>query len=276
MKTFKQHTKEKKKEEGSGLAPAPIHFKHFEELVDAQPTGVIPTAIHFKNILKDKKLNEAKEGSDFKSWMKDRSDNAHLTSKKTVGAANDEIAKKLHSTNKFSDEHVSHITKYTGSPDDAHSHSQKMNTSLIKNKGVPTKAHKKSAEGLSDAIDKNRIQHKVTVYSGTSFDPRKHTDKKGHLKSHAFISATHDKQVAAGFAQKAAAKRDSYAHGHIMKIDLKPNDPATHVGHHSYWNGEHETVINRNTTLKHEKTTSHWSPGEERYYHIHHMSVAKD
>lgn len=277
MKTFKSYTKEKKKEEGSGLAPAPIHFKHFEELVDVQPTGVVPTAIHFKNILKDKKLNEAKEGSDFKSWMKDRSDNAHLSSKRSEDASHVDIGKKLNSTNNYSDEHLKHIRKYSGDPDnDGHAISSKLNKDLIKNNGTPSKTHKKTTEGLSNAIDKNRVQHKVTVYSGTSFDPTKHTDKKGRLRSPAFISTTHSKKVAAGFAQKAAAKRDSYAHGHIMKIDLKPGDPATHIGRHSHYDGEHETIIDRNTTLQHHKTTSHWSPGEERWYHIHHMSVAKD
>lgn len=275
MKTFKQHTKEKKKEEGSGLAPAPIHFKHFEELVDVQPTGVVPTAIHFKNILKDKKLNEAKEGSDFKSWMKDRSDNAHLSKKTTRDPHNNEVAKKLDSTNNFSDEHLTHVKNYTGGTNEV-SNSTKINKDLIKNKGEPSKKHKKTAEGLSNAIDKNRVQHEVHVYSGTSFDPRQHTDKKGRLKSHAFISATHDREVAAGFAQRAARERGGYGPAHIMKIHLKPGDPATHVSRQSQWKDEHETVVNRNTTLQHHKTTSHWSPGEERWYHIHHMSVAKD
>lgn len=280
MKTFKQHTKEKKKEEGSGLAPAPIHFKHFEELVDAQPTGVIPTAIHFKNILKDKKLNEAKEGSDFKSWMKDRSDNAHLSSKKGEDAANKDIANKLHSTNKFSDDHLEHIKKYTGTPDEKVPHSTKVNKDLIKNSGTPSKAHKKTVEGLSHAINNNRVQHEVHVYSGTTFDPTKHLDKKKHLKSPAFISATHDKKVAAGYAQQGGVggKSSAFDRGsrHIMKIHLKPGDPATHVSRHSHYSDEHETVIDRNTTLKHHKTTSHWSDGEERWYHVHHMSIAKD
>lgn len=277
MKTFKQHTKEKKKEEGSGLAPAPIHFKHFQELVDVQPTGVVPTAIHFKNILKDKKLNEAKSstGPDFKSWMKDRSDNASLSKKTTRDAHNKEISKTLDSTNNFSDEHLTHVKKYTSGTKEV-SNSTKINKDLIKNKGEPSKTHKKTAEGLSNAINNNRVQHSVHVYSGTSFDPRQHMDKKGRLKSHAFISATHDKEVAAGFAQRAARERGGYGPAHIIKVHLKPGDPATHVSKHSEWGDEHETVINKGTTLQHHKTTSHWSPGEERWYHIHHMSVAKD
>ena len=281
MRTFKTYTltKLKKKEEGAGLAPAPIHFKHIEELSSIEPKGVMPTAVHFKNILTDKKqkLNEAK-AQDFRAWMKDRSDNAHLSKKKfDRDVHNKEVADKLHSTNNFSAEHLKHITKYTGDPDnDGAAVSSQLNKSLIKNKGEPSKAHKKTTEGLSHAIENNKLNHEVHVYSGTSFDPREHIDKKGKLKSHAFISATHDKEIAAGYAQKAAQNRGSNSSGHIMKIHLKPGDPATHVGRHSYYNGEHETVINRNTTLKHEKTTSHWSPGEERYYHIHHMSVAKD
>lgn len=279
MKSFKDYTKEvKKEEEGSGLMPVPIHFKTVDEIEPIEADGIAPDTIHFKGVAKGlkQKLNEAKTGTgvDFRSWMKDRSDNAHLSKKTTRDPHNNEVAKKLDSTNNFSDEHLTHVKNYTGGTDEV-SNSTKINKDLIKNKGEPSKKHKKTAEGLSKAINDNRVQHEVHVYSGTSFDPREHMDKKGRLKSHAFISATHDREVAAGFSQKAARKRGSYGPAHIIKIHLKPGDPATHVSRQSQWADEHETVVDRNTTLQYHKTTSHWSPGEERWYHIHHMSVAK-
>jgi hypothetical protein len=270
MKTFKKYIS--KKEKRSGLVPASIHFKNIEDMLES--AGIMPAEVHFKNILsnKKKKLDEAKSSDGLQSWITDREDNKHISKKRDSNAHHEEIAEKLNSTNNFSTEHLKHIRKYTGDPDkNGESVSQKLNKSLIKNKGEPSKAHEKTTNVLSHAIKNNRLPHEVHVYSGTSFDPRKHMDNKNRLKSHAFISATHDKGVAAIFAHKGAKR--SYAPAHIMKIHLKPGDPATHVSRHAHFDGEHETIIDRNTTLKHEKMESHWSPNQERWYHIHHMSV---
>lgn len=277
MKTFKSYNKEKKKER-SGLTPAPIHFKYVEmpEGVQSTGSGIAPAAIHFKNILNTKKLNEeARTHKNLESWLKDRSENSHLSTKKDESAAHREVSDKLASTNNFSDEHKAHIAKYTGHEGEKSVYSTKMNKDLIKNKGKPSRAHQSTADGLSDAIQKNRVQHEAHVYSGASFDPREHLDDKGTLRSHAFISATHHKRVAFGYAQHSKAKgAGPYSARHIMHIRLRPGDPATTVAHHSGWKGEHETVIDRNTRLRHTGTTSHYNPDDERWYHIHHMEVA--
>ena len=149
MKTFKQHTKAKKKEEGSGVIPTPIHFKQVESVED-MANGVIPAAIHFKHINdKKKNLKEAKKkGPDhFQQWMNDGRGNAHLAGSKTdPGPIHTEISKNLHSTNNFTDEHATHIKNYTNDISKGKPGSRALNTALLKGK-VPKK-HEAHAKGL--------------------------------------------------------------------------------------------------------------------------------
>jgi hypothetical protein len=278
MKTFKQHTKEKKQEVGSGTIPAPIHFKHFADIDIG--TGVIPAAIHFKHIHKKKKdkLDEAKKkGPDhFQQWMNDTSDNEHLSKLGSNDKRDAEISKKLHSTNKFSANHEDAIRGYTNDSEGGEPGSQTINKPLISGK-FSNKTHQKNVEAhakqLDSAIDKNKIKHDVHVYSGTSFDPMKHMDEKGRLHSPAYISATHSKPVAGGYAQSGG---EGYGMRHIMHIHLKKGDPATHVSHLSDFDDEHETLIKRGTTLQHHGHEDHYNSHSESWYRIHHMTIAKD
>lgn len=276
MKTFKQHTKEKKQEVGSGTIPAPIHFKHFADIDIG--TGVIPAAIHFKHIHKKKKekLDEAKKANPFHKWIDDTSDNEHLSTLGNSNSRHDEISKKLHSTNKFTANHLHAITGYTDDSEGGEPGSQTINKPLISGK-FSNKTHQKNVEThakqLDTAIDKNRIQHDVHVYSGTSFDPMKHMDEKGRLHSPAYISATHSRPVAAGYAQSGG---QGYNMRHIMHIHVKKGDPATHVSRASQFGGEHETLIKRGTTLQHHGYEDHGDSDAEHWYRIHHMTIAKD
>ena len=272
MKTFKQHTKDKKKkEEGSGIIPAPIHFKHIEP-IDIS-TGKIPAAIHFKHVhdKKKEKLDEAKKKGlnqdHFQQWMADTSDNKHLSKLGDNNNRHTEISKKLDKTNKFSDnpEHAKAVFKYT-------TQSGPLNGALIKGKNV--KKHEAHAKSLDSAIDNNRIPHDVHVYSGTSFNPEKHMDENGRLHSPAYISATHSKRVAAGYAQSGGGS--SYGRRHIVHIHLKKGDPASHVSRISEYGGEHETIIKRGTTLQHHGHEDHYDSNNENWFRIHHMSIAKE
>ena len=260
MKRFKQYVKDKK-----GVAPEPIHFRDVGK-------GVAPAPIHFRDVAKNEKksIKEAVgDKGDFKNWMKDRSDNEHLSKKPRAESHQKEVGQKLAASNKFTPEHVGHIERYADMSHD-------VNMSLIKGKGTAAKKHEKVTSGLDDAIDKNRIQHPVVTYSGTSFDPRKHVDEKGRMKSPAYISTTHDREVAAGYAQNTAGGPGKRAERHIIRLQLHPGDPATHIAHHSAFPAEHETVIKRGTTLQHHGTEEHWDNNTESWYTIHHMSVAKD
>lgn len=261
MKTFNQFVKEK---DGTGIIPLPIHFKYIPS-IDVENTkgkGFIPTPIHFKNVQPKKKLDEAaKPATGYKAWL-NTDDNAKL------GKGSEAISNKLHKSNAFTPEHESSIRDYTSSG------STNMNKNLIKNKGkIIAKTHQKRVKGLDAAISSNPIQHDVHTYSGTSFDPRNHLDKKGQMLTPAYISTTHDKNVAHSFAQGATESKGSYAPRHIIHFDLKKGDLATHVSHLSDHNGEHETVIGRNTKLQYHGTESHYDPDREARFHIHRMSI---
>lgn len=261
MKTFKQFAKEKKKEEGTGVIPVPIHFKFVQpvEVEGPKVKGLIPAPIHFKHVHK-KKLDEGAI-TGFRSWLKS-SDNSKL------GKTPEAISKKLHKSNQFEPEHHKSLNHYTGSG------STNMNKNLIKTKGkVIAKTHATHVKNIDSAIKKNPIQHDLHTYSGTSFDPRKHLDKKGQMHSPAYISSTHDKDTAHNFAGHANKGKSVYASKHIIHFHLKKGDPATHVEHISEHPGEHETVIARNTKLQHHGTDSHYDTHNENWVHIHHMSI---
>jgi len=266
MKTFKEHKKEKD-EEKVGIAPDAIHFRDIAR-------GTAPTFIHFRDVAKKitSKIKGLKEAvndlGSLNGWFKKR-DNEHLSNKTSDVSHHKEVTKQISSTNNFSPEHVKHVERYADMSSD-------INKSLIKNSGAPAKKHEKSVAGLDDAIDKNRIQKPLTVYSGTSFNPEKHIDKKGHMRSPAYISATHDKRVAAGYAQQSEKNPMSRKPRHIIQFNLKAGDPATHISQHSAYTDEHETVIRRGVTLQHHGTESHWDNNNENWYHVHHMSIVPE
>ena len=268
MKTFKQFEKEKKSEYGTGVIPVAIHFKHITSVADVEGPevkGLIPAPIHFRNVQPKKKLDEAaKPATGYKAWLK-TDDNTKL------GKSHEAISNKLHKSNAFTPEHDSSIRHYTASG------STSMNKNLIKNKGkIIAKTHQKHVKGLDSAIKNNPIQHNLNAYSGTSFDPRKHLDKKGQMHSPAYISATHSKTVAHSFSGHHATKGKSpYGPRHIIHFDLKKGDPATHVSHLSDHDGEHETVIGRNTKLQYHGTESHYDPDREAHFNIHRMSIVR-
>lgn len=229
------------------------------KLKKKEKNNSIPHPIHFKHVKgDDKELNESIVSAS--SWINDskHSNNNHL------GKTHDIISKKLHSANKFTKDRVDHIKNYT---DD----SGELNKHLIKSKNKPTGDHEKIANNLDNVIDKNRIKHNVHVYSGTSFDPTKHHNKKGILHSPSYISTTHAKHIASNFSHKIHNKH------HIIHIKLKKNDPAVHISRKSKHMHEHETVIKRGTNLKHEGTKKYLNDDDEDYdVHVHTYSVHHD
>lgn len=252
VKSFSQFLKDKNNEileDKDGVLDEPIHFKHTKK-AKLNKDGVLDEPIHFKHTKK------IKESALFGDWVF-KKENTHLDKKDNAG----NISKQLHKGQNFTPAHRSAITQYT-------TDSTRLNKSLIKNEGKPTTdKHKKLAGDLDDAIDKNRIKHPLVVHSGVSFDPRKKVGSNGVLKSHAFMSTTHNKFTAEEFANKSPRKAR-----HVIRVALKPGDPATHIDQHSFNPGEHETIIKRNTRLKLEKTET----DKDDYgsvTHIHHMSI---
>jgi len=287
----------------TGTPPDIIHFKH----VYTKNIGVIPSPIHFKHV------NEDVDNSNlppFSEW-RESDDNSHLpVDMSDFGPAPGfnfpaEFVKKHYNVNEFRDNRLKDIlspfddmdtdpiaqkaiTAYTthntadkgktAQPKDYYSY--QLNQALLK--GTPIKrsffpsstqkALQSTVDGLDYTINKYPIGHKLNVYSGLSFDPRDHFDENGRMQSPAFISATHSKRIATDFATKRAGGDSPI---NIMHFHLEPGDPATHISQYSGFPGEKETLIGRNTTLRHMGTQSYSDPNG-RTINIHHVAIDRN
>jgi hypothetical protein len=191
------------------------------------------------------------EGS-FESW-KSKNDNKKFSRRSSISNQLKPIeVSKAESTT---------IGKYT-------SNSKPINKKLISGSDL-TDNDKKVVGHLDSAIDKNPISHDIHTYAGIGFDPTKHTDKNGRMKSPSYISVTHDKDIAHSFT----SKHDDGIH-HIMHLELKAGDPAAHIAEHSHRSHEAETLIKRGVTLQTHGHEDYEEGGKK--YRVHRMSIAKD
>lgn len=242
MKTFKQYIKTKKEK---GVIPSPIHFKHFEES-------------YVDNI-----KEEAPESS---KWAKEN-DNSHISNTGFSFKDNDKVSEHLHQGENLDHSDHEHIASYTGSKA-----GPRINKALMSG-GLKTKKHKDTVEKLDGIIDKNRLRTRLHTYSGVTFDPTEHTDEKGLMKSPSYISTTHDKTIAAGFAE-AKTKKSSKVQ-HVIHFQLEKGDPAFHIGQHSDYPEENETLIKRGVTLRHHGHTDYPTWGGKTL-RVHKMSIVRD
>lgn len=243
MKTFKQYQNLHEERKSEGIIPSPIHFKHVES------RGQIPSAIHFKG---SSNLNEARVGN-YEEWRDtDENDKLGHTSRAVIG--------KLTKGHNLSDGEKNSIKKYTEV-------SRGLNRDLITgDKPIPT--HKIVSDHIDAAIDRHPVQHSYHVYSGLGFDPKEHTDENGRMRSPAYISASHSKDVAHSFTTQHKGVL------HIAKITLHPGDPALHISSYSDSPHEHETIIKRGVTLQHNGHKDYEDDLGLRY-RVHNLSIAR-
>ena len=250
MKSFKSFIAPRKK---SGVTPSPVHFKdranrNFKEEWTPRPL------------------------TDYQKWLGELP-NKHL------GAGPHPVSNKLAESNNYTPEEESAIEAYTAHhdsedpdddvPDKKDWHSYQINNALINNKPIPS--HLKDTEaGLESAIKNNPIRHNVHVFSGVSFNPMDHVDENGRMQSPAYMSTTHDKYIAAEYAEPLLGQPVS----HIMEIHLNAGDPATHVEHVTLKPDEHETIINKGVTLRHLKTET-FNDGPGYRVHVHHFAIER-
>jgi hypothetical protein len=293
----------------TGVPPDIIHFKH----VHTNSIGVIPAPIHFKYV------NEAVDRDSLQhitDWSL-TDDNSHLANDPNYvlptyrGSILDHAFKKQNEAvgNVLKDQYRDNppdtkikraITSYTGyntvngslsgllgakpAKSDWYSHiinKSLINKTPIKNRFIPTPTQMRlqsTIDGLDDAVKKHPIQNNYDVYSGLSFDPRDHLNENGIMNSPAYISTTHNKDKAYEFGTDAAdASRQKEVH--IMHLHLKSGDPAVHVAPFSYFPEEQETIIGRNTNLRHMGTQSYSSGGvlnRDQITHIHHFAIDRN
>ena len=251
-------------------------MKTFKQYLNEEVPS-IPSPIHFKHVSGDgsSRLNE-----DLNDWVK-KSDNEHLIEPGGDARENDVISEKITTHHKLDDQHKRSIEYYTSVKG-----SKNINNDLIDvHNSKKTKENKKPfpdfethSDKIDDAIKKAPIKHDVHVYSGVSFDPTKHLNKKGKMHSPAYISATHSKNMARSYAhdhKQFDPKLDKHI-SHIIHIPLKKGDPAIHVEKISNFPGEYETIIKRGSTLKHHGYEDHTHPAfPDKVYRVHKMSIVK-
>lgn len=248
-------------------------FKSFITENKEEKKHTIPHAIHFKHIPPEENDNRLEE--DVLDWFKSKPKttlphisaflNQNLNSH--LGSNPNEITQNLHSDQPKVDR-SSHnaLIEYSGSG------SYDMNHHLVASNGILHKKHFQLADGIDQAIRKNKIRKELNTYSGVAFDPRTRLNKNKQMRSPAYISTTHDPEVAFRFA----TSKGKLPEKHIIHLHLKPGDPAVHMGEHSIYEDEHETVLGRGAVLQHHGTTEYHGKtkvGTYVKYVIHHMTV---
>lgn len=267
MKRLKDITKQIEKLAEEANIPEPIHFKdHNDELFN----GEIPEPIDFKSI------DEARKKSSYTKWL-DTDENTHLHKipknasfghkpPKWMNAKHQAISHNLSRQTALTPAHIHAIKSYSED-------SRAMNRALLKGKGTAkTTTHKEIDRHLSNAIKSNPLAHNCTITSGLGFDPRKH-HKKGILRSPCYISASHDKHVADGFAKSHDTKEGREQH--IMHIHCKKGAHVLHIDHVSQHSGEYESIVHKGAKLKHIKTETHEHDDYEyvKRTHVHHYEL---
>lgn len=299
MKTFKELIKDINKEtKNSGVIPEPIHFKHMDRDITTGSgvipspihfkrvgetntgSGVIPSPIHFKyvspvlgsakkrlrDILESKQLTRAQ-------WI-DHDDNEHHHDMErpswldTKSALSEKLSKH-HKLNIKSD----YINMYTD--DSEHFNNYLMDPSHLKNKPAHFEDHFRNMhDNLQASIQNNKLKHdNVHAYSGVSFDPEKHVDENGHIRSPAFISATLSKYTAEKFARKGK-DRGSLPEKHILHFHLEKDDPALAIRKYSVFPEEHEILISPSKLKYHGHESYHDENGD--ITKVHKVSIVKE
>lgn len=256
MKKFKEFLKLKKKvlenKKKIPSIPVPIHFKHKKKKKLSEDTAV-KTKTHY-------------------DWL-EKNDNEHLSPKNDPK----QISHILSKDHKVTKEQKRQIYDHTLDSSDLNGH-------LLETDNKPDHPeHKEKAEHLDKAIDSHPLPRELHTYSGLGFDPHKHMNEDGKMRSPAYISTTHDKKMALSFADKRDEGGGEYDHRrsdggvkHIMHLHLRPGDPALHIEKYTHHDGEHETLIKRGVTLQHHGHEDYPSAHGGATVRVHRMSIAHD
>lgn len=246
MKTFKQFIKTKIKKVAPILIPvAPVHGTHSKK----KPTKRVNENLQEKAEVKYSNQTNHPEVRNADDWD-NHHDNNHL------GANHHSVSDKLH---------IEHKEYKKADPEgrvhDYTSNSERLNGHLLERAKGSAYAeadhhyYKHHIDGIDKAFEHEhgKAKHDIHLYHGTAnWHPGKLAAKhpEGHVKSAAYLSTTHYKKLARDYAHNGGAN------SHILHIHVKKGQKALHIGEHSAYPEEHETLLPRNTTLKiHPKPT---------------------
>jgi hypothetical protein len=173
-----------------------------------------------------------------------------------------------------------HLNKYT-------SGSRMLNKALWAANKAGTKApthvngmtHTHDVKELDKAVNRNKLNDDLHVYSGVGFDPAELASKhpEGHVHLPAYTSTTIDKSIARNFGANQTLDKPhlqtATTKGHIMHIALKAGQKGAYISDSgTEYKKEHEFLLPRDTILKHNGTTTHQDEYGDDYL-VHHMEV---
>lgn len=224
----------------------------------------------FKQYISDKKyiLNTVfgKHSQDDKKAILNTVFGKHSQSDKKIDEAYDpeQTREALRSTHNklcnhyedYTDEDKEHIARYTRA-------SRHLNSAMHERalgKDIPKH---KDEDGMTDAVNRHKTPHDMTVYSGVRQSPEHliksqngvKTGKGGVAHTSHFMSTSISKEQASGFA--APDKYSKYSKGeykdkpavHMLKIHVPKGHPSAYVAEHSEHDNEKEMILPHNTKL---------------------------
>jgi len=301
MKTFKQFINKKKNDDNDfAVLPHVIHFK--SGTYHEHSHSPVPEAKPSVNKDKNRYVKEEAPPPPppppvkFEDW-KNKNDNSHLgDDHESVGNSLRHTESPLHSGGESNPKYEAQrnaITNYTRVSNELNSgllgtnktlsHPDSWKTEGSSYWGTPM-SYKEALDGLDQATDEHRAKQDHVVYSGLTFDPRKHLQANNKFKSPAFISATHSKEVATNFT-KPVLNDDAKGFGaslfnknkthHIMHINVPAGARAMNISSLSRHKDEHETLLGRDSKFEYSHSVHHVDENGNSYL-IHHVNLIND
>lgn len=178
---------------------------------------------------------------------------------------------KAHDHNLMSPNEKKHLKKYVID-------SFETNSDLFDGRVPPESKH------LDSAISKYKVPKDLTVYSGTSIDPREKNNSKGILYHPGYLSSSLSRK----FARQHALKHGGWGNhdSHIIKLKVPKEQKALYLGKSPGFLkdiDEKELLLPRGLKMRHIRTTSipdsktnggiNDYTGEKLMKHIHHMEI---
>ena len=295
MKTFKQFINRKKNDDNDFVVlPHVIHFKSgtYHEHSHSPVPEAKPSANKDKNRYVKEEAPPLPPPVKFEDW-KNKNDNSHLgDDHESVGNSLRHTESPLYSGGESNPRYEAQrnaITNYTRVSNELNSGLLGTNEDLSHpdswNKGGPKHwdkpmSYQEALDGLDQTTDEHRAKQDHVVYSGLTFDPRKHLQGNNKFKSPAFISATHSKKVATNFTKPVINDNAKgfgawYKTHHIMHINVPAGARAMNISALSLHKDEHETLLGRNSKFEYSHAVHHVDENGISYL-IHHVNLIND
>jgi hypothetical protein len=247
-----------------GTIPLPIHFRHVKPVkrnvrVFTVNENTVPGSYYGPGPEEAGKIKSAEQAMGLQYYGEIDKISAALS--------------EIHNT-PLTEEEEKLVNSYTRGTSEGNKHnelcSSELNHALIDEKKLSGRQQK--LYGLLSQLANRPFGMNVSLYSGLGFDPRKHI-KDGTLRSPAFLSFTHDRDVALSFGTQHLNSNSGDEEHHYMHVMMGSEDKGAFIGHRSNVREEHETILPPKTELRYLGTRLHDHYG--RQIHLHHFEPVR-